>query len=184
MRRYATFFSIIAVTVAGVLLVRAGYYPVALVGGDFLLARDFWSQYRASRTYYENSRTMYGATSTVAVADMERAVLDAMIEEALIRAGVRREVGADVDHLISARVDSFLTDADLVRAADVAYGVNAQELRTIVLVPQAEREILTGKLFLRGEKFQDWLQEAKRNERVMMLAPGFGWNGSGVEMKQ
>ncbi len=184
MRRYVIFFSIVAVTVAGVLFVRAGYYPVVLVGGDFLFARDFWNQYRAARTYYEKSRAMYGVSSTVPVADMERAVLEAMIEEALVRSGVRHEVGADVDHLVSARVDSFLSDTDLVRAADVAYGVSAREFRAIVLVPQAEREILTGKLFLRGEEFQDWLEEAKRNERVLMLAPGLHWNGSKLEAKQ
>ncbi|MBI2888835.1 MAG: hypothetical protein HYY10_02840 [Candidatus Liptonbacteria bacterium] len=184
MRRYIIFFSIIAGTVAGVLFVRAGYYPVALVGGDFLFARDFWNQYRAMRTYYEKSSAMYGVSSTMPVADMERAVLEGMIEESLVRAGVRHEVGAEVDHLVSARVDSFLSDSDLVRAADVAYGVNAQEFRAMVLVPQAEREILTGKLFLRGEKLQDWLEEAKRHERVIMLAPGFRWNGSGLEAKQ
>jgi hypothetical protein len=148
-----------------------------------LLAREFWSEYRAATTYYEKSRGVYGATSTLPVAEMERVVLDAMIEEALIRGAVRREAGADASHLISARVDSFLGDTELLQAADAAYGVDAAAFRALVLVPQAEREILTGQLFLRGEKLQDWLKQAKRDEQIRVFTPGFRWSGEEVEVE-
>ncbi|MBI2623541.1 MAG: hypothetical protein HYW65_03115 [Candidatus Liptonbacteria bacterium] len=181
MRRYTIFFSIIAATVTAVFAVRAGYYPLALVGGDILLARDFRNQYRAARTYYENVRAMYGAASTLPAADMERAVFTAMIEGALVHAAVREEIGTETARMVAARVDAFLEDADLLRAADAAYGVGAGEFRAMVLVPQAEREILTGQLFLRGEKFEDWLAKAKRSERVVVLAPGLHWDGAEVQ---
>jgi hypothetical protein len=180
MRRYYTFIMVAAIAVGAVFVVRAGYYPVALVDGDFLLARDLWSQYHVVRTYDEHARALSGATSTVSRAALERAVLGVMIETALVHRAIRAEVGVEAERLVAERADGFLGDAELLQAARAVYGTDAVAFRRMVLVPQAEREMLTGMLFLRGTRWEDWLEKAKREARVRIFAPGLRWEGGEV----
>ncbi len=67
-----------------------------------------------------------------------------------------------------------MSDEDLLEAAETLYGASAGEFRGAVLVPQAEREILMGKLYLEGEKVEDWLAKERKARFIMMLSSHFG----------
>ncbi|MBM3257462.1 MAG: hypothetical protein FJY98_04045 [Candidatus Liptonbacteria bacterium] len=181
MKRYGIFLCIIAITIGLAFLVREGYYPVAWVGGELLSAREFSSQFRAAKKYFINAAQVYGATSTPSTAGLEGAVLEGLIETSLIRAEVKKEIGDGAKDLIEERVEVFAKDEELIEAAKIIYGVSPEEFRAMVLVPQVEREILAGRLYLRGLEFSEWLDRAKREASIIMLTPGFEWTGKEIK---
>jgi len=184
MKRYWIFLSIVCITIAVAYVVREGYYPIAMVGNTLLSARDFSKQFEAARTYYHKAQTIYGASSTSPIVNLEESVFESLIEDALIHAEVEKEVGKEAPRMVADRADTFLKDTELLAAAEAVYGVNKEEFRKIVLVPQAEREMLTGKLFLRGMGLTDWLASAKQKERILLLVPGFRWAGGEIKKEK
>ncbi len=182
MKHYFIFFSLVVVALGITFVVRGGYYPVASVGGSFLFARDFQEQYRAVLQYYSHATEVYGVSSTSPRSDVEGAVLEGLIESALVHKEIEKEMGKTAETLVTERVQSVVEeDSKLAQAAEVVYGFNAQEFRRMVLIPQAEREILIGQLFLKGEDFSKWLAEAKQNNRILLFSPGFTWTGTQVK---
>ena len=175
MKRYWIFLSIVSLTIAAAYILREGYYPIAMVGNTLLSARNFSKQFEAAKTYYRKAQEVYGVSSTLPTANLEESVFEDLIENALIHSEVEKEIGREAPHMVAERADSFLKDSELISAAEAVYGVSREEFRDMVLIPQAEREILTGKLFLRGTGLADWLLKAKQNERVLLLVPGFRW---------
>jgi hypothetical protein len=174
---------------AAAFMISAGYYPIAFVGNRPLLARDFWRNYRAAATYYENFARTYSASSTdigyvvqATQTELERSVLEALIERRLVHVEAENEIGGNLQGLIEERIGKFENDGELQKAASAVYGLSAADFRREVLVPQAEREILTGQLFLKGEKIDNWLEKAKGSSNVVIFSPDFKWSGKGVEL--
>jgi len=182
-RIYIIFSVIIALGLGGVFLVSGGYYPIAVVGGDLITARRFLGEYRAASIYYQNILKTYNPVfeeEELAAADLQLAVVNSLIEKSLIAKGARSEAGNDFKYLIDNKLEKFTGDTELERAALALYGLNKREFHKGVLIPQAEREILAGRLFLRGEKIEDWLRETKQTAQVVIFSPRFEWNGEAV----
>ena len=112
--------------------------------------------------------------------ELQLAVINGLVEKVLISNGAKFETGGDFDYLISNKLEKFSGDLQLGRAAETLYGLTAKELERDLLVTQAEREILAGRIFLRGEKIEDWLSDAKAAARVIIFSPSFKWNGEQV----
>ncbi|MCR4328674.1 MAG: hypothetical protein NUV53_04150 [Patescibacteria group bacterium] len=174
MKQYLFFLIIVGVVGLIAIVIRGGYYPIALVGNTVLFAKEFKTHYRVAETYYRNAAASYGVTSTVPFAQLERMAMASLIEGALIHTEIQEEIENNVDVLVKDRIDKFMSDTELLQAAKVLYGTSAEELRDVILVPQAEREILTGNLFLRGERLDDWLVSAKKEKRIVIFVGGFG----------
>lgn len=184
MKRYWIFLSIVCVTIAVAYVVREGYYPIAMVGNTLLSARDFSKQFEAATTYYRKAQTAYGASSTSPVSNLEESVFESLIEDALIHTEVEKEIGKEAPRMAADRADTLLRDTDLLAAAEAVYGLDKEEFRKMVLMPQAEREMLTGKLFLHGMGLADWLAAAKQKERILLLVPGFRWAGGEIKKEK
>jgi hypothetical protein len=90
-------------------------------------------------------------------------------------------LGSESDVLVSARVERYRGDAELRRAAEALYGMEFEIFVEEILAPQAEKDILAGRLYLQGKEFSDWLAEAKRSARVVLALEGFRWTGERVE---
>ena len=59
------------------------------------------------------------------------------------------------------------------------YGLEWPDFKERVLLPQAYREILEGRMFLNNENFNDWLAKERASARVIVFMPGLKWeNGS------
>ena len=78
------------------------------------------------------------------------------------------------------KIREALKDPDFPSAALTLYGLTSEGARRYLLVPQAEREILEGRLFLEQQELDAWLLAAKQAARVTLLIPGFSWNNGGV----
>lgn len=185
-RSYLIFFTIVLVGLFGVGLIRSNRYPIAVVNARLISAHTFLGQYQAALTYYRNMRTTYPTLSAdypPETVQLKASVLEQLIETALIREAVEKEVGDDLDYLISNKLGRYEADGEFQRAAETLYGLRFPEVRRGMLIPQAEREILAGRLFLNGKNFEEWLVDAKRSAAVTILSGQFRWNGGGVEGK-
>ncbi len=184
---YAVFFSAIAFGIAAISFVSYGYYPVAIVNGHFITAKLFANDYAIASAYYQNIVKSYGNSSSTAgvltSSEIQQSVLTGLIENVLIEDGARKEMGGDLSRLVNEKV-SKATDIDGIdKAVKSVYGMSLDDFKKEILVPQAERDVLTGSLFLKGQKIEDWLSAAKKSSKVMILSGKFYWNGETVASK-
>ncbi len=185
-KSYLIFILIVGAGLSAMFLVSLGYYPIAVVNNHFINARTFLKNYEAASIYYQNFLKTYAATSSLNIlepSELERAVLTQLIENSLVEDGASREAGAGLKNLIEEKVDKAASEPGLENAVKVLYGLNLEDFKKEILRPQAERDILTGRLFLKGEKIDDWLKKAKKSSRVIVLSGRFYWNGDDVEMR-
>ena len=127
------------------------------------------------------------ATSTPAImsdAEIKTSVLMGLIERALIRDGARAEAGSGLDALVREKVSKYENDATLKNAAQTLYGFTPEEYQAEILMPQAEQDILAGRLFLKGQRLDAWLKEAKKSARVNIFSRNFRWSGEFVESQK
>ena len=169
------------------LLITLGFYPVAIVDGSIVSARKFSKHYQADSLYYSHFLETYKALVTkdaqVAPAELQASVLEQLIEDALVHKAIRKELGDDFQYLLDSKVNKFSNDQQLQRATLTLYGLDVGDFKDEILVPQAEREMLSAKLFLKGKKLDDWLLQAKRDANVRVLSSQFHWVGDKVEVK-
>ncbi len=171
---------------AAILLLAAGIgltiysdrYPVAIVNGRAISARSFRSHHRAAQAYLENLRK-HAPTGTpqadLGPEALEAMVLDQLIENELVRQGAEKEAGDELEYLVGNKLAQHDSDPELVSAASALYGQNYPQFREDFLKPQAERDVLAGRLYLDGEKLQDWLAAARASARVNVFSNGFRW---------
>ena len=181
---HVLFAAIVFAGLAFAFLVTGGYYPVALVNGSFVSARTVNREYAASDFYYHKMLETYGdkafGTSTLAATDLEASAMEKIVEDILVEKAAQKEVGSALTDLVASKLSAVGSDTELQTAAGTLYGLDQNGFRDFVLVPQAERDILSGRLFLKGQKFDDWLVEAKQSANVSIFSSQFRWTSQGV----
>ncbi len=189
-RPFIVFIGLICLGLAAIFLISSGYYPILSVNSRLLSARKFWKDYQANTVYYQNLISVYGSTAifgnssgTISNAeDLKISVLNKIIENSLISEQVKKELGADAEEIIQNKIKSLETDEVLKLSAQKMYGLSYDDFKDEILIPKAEQEILTGRLFLKGDKLEDWLLSQKKSSRVKLFSSEFYWDG--VEVKQ
>lgn len=165
-------------------VVSLGYYPVALVGGTFITAKQFTKNYEAATVYYGNLLKGYtpGAPENKLLRPIEiqASVLDQLIENALVARGAEEEAGSDLAALVESKLGRVRIDEKLGDSARQLYGLAPDDFRNEILVPQAKTEILSGRLFLKGEKIGAWIARARSERRVIIFSPKLSWAGGRV----
>ena len=166
------------------LLASIDLYPIATVNGSPVSARRFWKNYRAAGVYYENALKTYGPENKemngVPLAELEAQVLDRLVESELLRKGAEQEVGGDLDYLVSSKLSRLESDQDLRQASEALYKMSYDDFRSEVLVPQAVRDVLAGRLYLKGENIEEWTLAARKSAEVTILSKKFEWDGEKV----
>lgn len=183
-KKYLLFILMVLVVIGW--LIFSGTYPVAFVGFKPIFAEDFNKNYSASMVYYEKALKTYAKNSQMLEADeikkeIKRAVLDNLIENALIKKELKKEVGQnELNRLIDKKIKEISESQTFQKAAGTLYGFSFEEFKEKVLIPQAKREILESRIFLSGENFKEKLKEIKSKAKVMIFLPEFEWDGGKV----
>jgi len=193
---YIIFFIIIGLGIAGVYFVSVGYYPIAVVNGDIITANTFINNYDTASVYYRNFLKTYNSTSSqqgeagsstqqiLTPSQIQKSVLAGLIENILVEEGARKEMGKDLSRLVDEKVTRAIEVPEIEKAVRTIYGLSLNDFKNKILVPQAERDILTGSLFLKGQKIEDWLAAEKKSSSIIILSGKFYWNGEDVASKQ
>lgn len=182
--RTVLFLSLVALGLGAGYLVLRGSYPVIFVNGTPISRRVFEEKHFAALTYYQSALATYaGSPSEFGIAErreLRRAVLEGLVEEALIHEELLGREPAKLALTVENKIAKALENPDFSNAARTLYGLDLERAKRYLLVPQAEREILEGRLFLENQELDAWLAAAKRAARVTLLVPGYSWNNGGV----
>ena len=149
-------------------------------------ARTFWKNYQAGSLYYQNILLTYELEieekDVISETDLKRSVLTQIIENNLIDQEVRRELGDDLDLLVTNKLSDLGSQAKLQEAAQTLYGLPLNDFEQEILVPLAKQEILTGRLFLDGENLDTWLSNNKKVSNIKIFSREFYWDGEEVQV--
>ena len=182
-RALVTLFLAVVVAVAAYAVFR-GTYPVVVANGTIISNETYENKYAAAFSYYRSALATYtDANAEFGEAErreLRRAVLEGLIEEALIHEELLRREPKELGAVVENKIAKALADPDFPGATRTLYGLTSGGARRYLLVPQAEREILEGRLFLEKRELEEWLTAAKRSARVTLLVPGFSWKNGGV----
>jgi hypothetical protein len=187
-KMYITFLILIGLGILVSLIASLGYYPIAIADGHIITAHMFWKHYQAGVTYSEKFITTYkpllhDQNQNIPSAELQASVLDELIENNLIDQEARKQFGNDFSYFLSKKIDGFNNDEKLRQAALTLYGMSFADFRDEVLTPEAEREMLSGKLFLNGKNLNDWLLDKKHSISVRIFSGSLHWTGEKVETK-
>lgn len=167
--------------------VMAGRYPILIVNGTMITAARFEKNYRAASIYYENMKksTADNASATVKIrdlspTDLEVGVLNQMVVATLVADGAKREVGSGLTAMVAEKIGKYVSDPKIGQSITTLYGMSIADFRDEVLVPQAERDILVGRLYLRNADADAWLADARKSASVRIFSPKFRWDGEKV----
>ena len=175
------------IAATGAYLILSQSYPVALVDWKPISAKNFNNDYQAALVYYKNALEIYAKDSAVLDADetkteIKRAILDNLIENALIEKKLRQEIGNNKFYeTISNKIEEAVEKGNVRKAAETIYGFSFDEFKERVLTPQAKKEVFE-ELFKKD--FEEKLKEIKTAAKIIMLLPDFEWNGEGVIIKE
>lgn len=175
--------SLAVVGAAAAYAILRGAYPVAVVNGTTISNETYESKYSAALSYYRSALATYADTAAFGAAErreLRRAVLEGLVEEALVHGELLRREPNELSAVVKNKIAKALKDPDFPSAARTLYGLTSEGARRYLLVPQAEREILEGRLFLEQQELDAWLLAAKQTARVTMLISGFSWKDGGV----
>jgi len=175
---------VMGLSIAGI--IGGGYYPIAIVNGSLVLHRDFRTAYRGATTYYGNTRIFADEKGNpfAMPKGIEAEILNTLVEQTLIHVALQKELGKDLARTVQNRMRGVDSDEEFKKAAITLSGLRFEEFRSVELVPQAERDILTGRFFLEGKKFDEWLLEAKRTGDVKIFSRAYFWDGGEVKGRE
>ncbi|MBI3638501.1 hypothetical protein HY227_02045 [Candidatus Wolfebacteria bacterium] len=187
---------LILLMVVYVFLIRN--YPVALVNWHFVRSGDFQEDLAVAISYYGkadeagNKETGIRADITdseEARTEIKRAVLDKLIEDNLIEQELKKRIGDnDLKALVDKKIESAISGANIEKEVKFIYGLSMKDFRKKILEPQAKSEILEGRLLLENNLpaggFEEWLLGQRTKAKVVVLLPGFSWNGKEVKAKK
>ncbi len=178
------FFGILAILFA--VSVVGGYYPVALVNGRWITAATFWHN-RDAAFLFEQRRLSLEAGREVELDENHRmvlqtGVLERLIENSLIHDRAEQEIGSDFSLLVQQKIAQYARDSQLADISENLYGLTKEGFIDYVLVPQAEKDLLSGRFLLKDESLPVWLRAEKLSARVLIFSPAYRWSGGRLVM--
>ena len=189
--RRNAYLAAVAVAVSGALLVLAlGLYPIALVNGSPVWASSFRAYVGSALAYQQAVRDTYVSTSSALLAaslegeqQLGAAALDELVEQKLIEQGIARLAGENADDLVQTKLDALLKEPDLPGASRALFQLDPDAFVRAILRPQAEREVLTGRIYLDSQTLEAWVAQARAEAQVRVLSSSYGWEAGRVRAR-
>ncbi len=183
---YIIFTSLITLALSVIFIISAGYYPILSVNGQLVSAKIFWKNYQAGAAYYQSVKRAFSEDfedEEITASDLKRSILTQLIENKLIEGKVKEEVGTEMSSLVQEKITKLTSDPKIKQAAQAIYSLNLKDFEKEILLPMANQEILVGRLFLKGEKIDSWLEETKKSSQIRIFSSQFYWDGKEIKIK-
>ncbi len=170
MKHFAIVFFVIIFSAVGYLyLTKAGWYPAAIVNSKIIWGRSLNKATKAAIYYYKKTADVEPDYKEVRQATLENMVEEILISQKLLEVLNQVELTASLQDIL----DDHLNKPQLEPAAALLYGLKLKDFYNLVLVPQAERELLEKKMTETGESFEEWLQKAKQSANIVYITKEF-----------
>ncbi len=183
------FLMIMAAGIGSYFSVRDGRYPVAIVNFDFIAAKTMEKDSAAAYSYLRNTILVSGNDPAVvdlpeSQLEIRRATLDKLITDSLIYNELKLRFGNEFQAIAERNIGQYIGDNENIEnGAKTLYGLDLLEFKKRVLMPQAYREILEGRMYLNNEDFSEWLESARANASVYILTPDLQWEDGEVSLR-
>lgn len=168
-------------------LIATGRYPVTIVNGTFISAARFEKNYASAAVLHGNQMKINAekpealeVLKKVTTAELGASVLDTLVVASLVGRAAAREAGGDLSALVQAKIGEFANDPQIRSGVQTLYGMDYADFLNEVLIPAAERDILEGRLYLRGQSYDEWLAGERKAASVHILSSRFRWDGEKV----
>ena len=79
------------------------------------------------------------------------------------------------------KVEDVLKGKNLEQGAKIVYGLDLDQFKKMVLLPQAWRDVLKEALAAKKQTLEEWLKQIKQSKKIRLLFLPFHWNGESVE---
>ncbi|MBI5079112.1 hypothetical protein HZB06_00325 [Candidatus Wolfebacteria bacterium] len=177
-------FVLAAVAIIGVVyLIATKSYPAAIVDFSMISAKSFEKDFQAAIVYYEKALKTYNHGDAAVIGseeikkEIQRAVLDKLIDNAVVRRELTARIGKkELESIIENKIRSIEgKSSEIEEGIKNLYGFSLEDFKTAVLRPMAEEEILGGRFFSENKNFDEWLKNERTKIRVIILIPGFKW---------
>ncbi|MEK7193354.1 MAG: hypothetical protein AAB652_01035 [Patescibacteria group bacterium] len=186
-RFFGIFLGMISLGLLSFFIFSAGYYPIGSVNGSFITSRQFRKDYRANFSYYTNIKAykpaLFSENTDITVMNLQLSVLNQLVDTMVIGKAARQELGKEFDRLLAGKIDRFNDDLEFQRGAETLYGLDFEDFKRGILIPQAEKDLLTARLILRGEKIDEWLTAARKESTVKIFSGDFIWEEGQVKLR-
>lgn len=195
-RKHKHFFiSFSAVFIAGgALFLFLLYNIAAFVGYRPIWKSDFDEVVNLMVTYYDQSlhHTSTDASASDLLSDddlrhrVQKDALSRIIEYKILAAGIEK-VRPDWENLSEIKIaKAMLTikeSQQFEEGVKMLYGMEYDEFKYKVLMPQAQFEILSEELEKQGKIYEEWLKNQKENINIRIMVEGLKWENSDVAIK-
>lgn len=171
-------------------LIAGGFYPVAWVENSPLAFRTWEKAVEAAEKFTNAQAQSAPGGKTIdfnspananLLKEVKRGTLNFLIEDMILQQE-GKELVYGFETLSRDRAAQALTQGDnLEGAIKLVYGLDPEDFRRLVLLPQSRRDTASELLQERGENFDAWLAEVKKNKRVRLMFVPFKWDGETVK---
>ncbi len=167
-----------------------GSYPLIFVNYRPIFRNEVEHDLSLAYEYYHNALIYSGNDPAKLDApesynELKRAVIDEAISREIILRELKSRVGSgEIDDIADRNIGKVLDEnKETEEGVKKLYGLSLAEFREQVLLPQAYREILEGRMNLNNQDFNSWLEKIRKESRVVILSSNFTWDGEKVVLK-
>jgi hypothetical protein len=178
----------ILIIIAGILFINLDYYPVISVNGEPITNKKVKLYLKATVNYYENYKNTYENQTNLKQKEInldgaEVQILNQLIDQKIISQEVKKRLGKDYKEIIEEKIKSYL-NSEIINAGKTLLGLTPQEFENEILKPQAEHDVLAGRLFLENQNISNWLKNQRKNAKIIVFNSKFKWNGQDLELNK
>ncbi|MEK7192109.1 MAG: SurA N-terminal domain-containing protein [Patescibacteria group bacterium] len=174
---FITFLVLIVAGLGAYFIFHLGYYPIAIVNGKVIMASSFKNMYASAYQYYAKAvGNLEQINNDDFKKELKRQVLNQLIERSLISSALKNLVGQNLENLVKEKISlPALDEPDFQESIALLYGLSIADFKTMILEPQAQKEILEKELVNTKTNFSNWLTEVRKTAKVTLLMAGFNW---------
>lgn len=175
------------------IIANLNYYPVISVNNVPISAKKLNINMRAAIYYFNTYKKLqeerglnqnaFASLKELSQEEIKLFVLNQLIENELIHQEAEKRIGSNLKDLVNEKINNYL-NPELESAALEIYGLNKNDFKNEILIPQAEKDILAGRLFLENKNIADWLKEQKKQAKIIVFDKKIKWNGENLELNK
>ena len=167
--------------IGGAGMLAYGFLPVVKVEGEYVSYASFLKVYRgvegAEKMRQKNPpATSRELTERAFQTIIENKFLDVVIRET--NAGLKEEAAGNVDKAIAESKDLALEEA-----AQKLYGLSAADFKKLVLIPAAEKDLLSKHYAYNPAELDALWADLGKKADVKIYYPGYEWKDGEVKAK-
>ncbi len=175
---------------SGYLMVLDGFHPMIFVNFRPIFRNEVERNLSLAYEYYHNALLYSGSDpgkldATESYNELKRAVIDETVSREIIMRELKSRIySKEISEVAERKISNALDEnPEIKEGVEKLYGLSLAEFREQILLPQAYREILEGRMNLNNQDFNSWLEKTRKESSVIILSSNFSWDGEKVILK-